>query len=550
MSAAQAPAGERVAIVTGATRGIGYALTEALLRDGMTVYAVGVDAARVADVAARLGHPRLRARRADVADLTAWDGLFREVLETHGRVDWVVNNAGILGGGELADMDDARLQRLVGVNLWGVIHGSRLAASILRRQRHGKILNVASMAGVLPVPFSAVYTATKHAVYGFSLALREELAPHGVAVHVVCPDLVDTTIFDRPRHRGLLLPRRGHAPHGTRDLSGGGRPPRARGREEEPGRHLHAAALLGPRRAREDVPELRRRAGGCAHGARVSHGVRRSPCHDRPRQGERRMTDRHKKKLVAIGLLVALGVPTVLAGWVAAVRLGGLDLVLGCHLAGVSSMLLLGTSIVLPFLVDAPREARVRGFVVVWFAMSAGFNLAWELPLVVFRSTLTSLEFSAANLPLGIAWWGYTLSDAHYRDVTPFMVTIELTWLVANAMAAFGLNHLRRGKETTGYLWLGVAGALQAYNAGLYVVANGVMDHYANVATDSVLAPLLYWGFNTLWTGAAVVGSVLAFRLMLAIHSSEAAEVAREGSGRRLEALHVREPLAPRGTAP
>jgi short-subunit dehydrogenase len=109
----------------------------------------------------------------------------------------MVNNAGVLAGGELADMSQAQMERLVGVNLWGVIHGSRLAAERMRRQGSGHIVNVASMAGVFPVPFSAVYTATKHAVYGFSLALREELRPYGVSAHVVCPDIVDTGIFDR-----------------------------------------------------------------------------------------------------------------------------------------------------------------------------------------------------------------------------------------------------------------------------------------------------------------------------------------------------------------
>jgi hypothetical protein len=225
------------------------------------------------------------------------------------------------------------------------------------------------------------------------------------------------------------------------------------------------------------------------------------------------MTDRHKKQLVAIGMLVALGTPVVLTAWVVASHVVGLDPVLTCRLAGVSTMLLLGTSIVLPFAVRAPLEERLRGFVVVWFAMSAGFNVAWELPLVVFRSAITSLELNSANLPLGIAWWGYTLSDAHYHDVTPFMVTIELTWLVANVFAVVGLVSLRRGRAAPAYVLLGVAGALQAYNAGLYVVANGVMDHYANVAHDSVLAPILYWGFNLMWTSAAAVGSIVAFRL-------------------------------------
>jgi hypothetical protein len=255
------------------------------------------------------------------------------------------------------------------------------------------------------------------------------------------------------------------------------------------------------------------------------------------------VTLRHKKQLVAIGLLVAAGVPLVLAAFVVASNVLGIDPVLTCRLAGTTTMVLLGTSIVLPFFVNAPPEARRRGFVVVWFAMSAGFNLAWELPLVVFRSALTSLEFSRANLPMGIAWWGYTLCDTHYHDVTPFMVTIELTWLIANAMSVWGLVQLKRGQATTGYLWLGVAGALQAYNAGLYVLANGVMDHYANVATDSPLAPVLYWGFNSMWTCAAAVGSVVAFRLMLA-----------ERAGRTIVATSKFDPrgavAAVEGTAP
>jgi hypothetical protein len=232
------------------------------------------------------------------------------------------------------------------------------------------------------------------------------------------------------------------------------------------------------------------------------------------------MTREHKKKLVAVGLVVALGVPVILAALVVAARAGALGLTLACHLAGLTCMVLLGTSIALPLFIDAPRTDRLRGFVVVWFLMSAGFNVAWELPLVVFRSSLTTLAFNVSNLPLGIAWWGYTLTDAHYREVTPLMVTIELTWLVANAIAVFGLLKLRGGDDAKAYVWLGVAGALQGYNAALYIVANGVMDHYANVASDSVFGPLLYWGFNLIWSCAAVGGSVTAFRLMFESRAS------------------------------
>jgi short-subunit dehydrogenase len=185
-------------------------------------------------MARRLSHERLHARRVDVADIASWEALFVEVTRAHGRVDSVVNNAGVLGGGELADMEDEKLRRLVDVNLWGVIHGSRLAASLMRGQRSGTIVNVASMAGVLPVPFSAVYTATKHAVFGFSLALREELAPYGVGVHVVCPDLVDTTIFDHSLDTAAYSYRRAVARHAGRAITA-----------EEAARHVLAGVRKG-----------------------------------------------------------------------------------------------------------------------------------------------------------------------------------------------------------------------------------------------------------------------------------------------------------------
>ena len=227
------------------------------------------------------------------------------------------------------------------------------------------------------------------------------------------------------------------------------------------------------------------------------------------------MTDAHKKKLVAIAVLVAAGVPLSLAAWITATHVTALSVVAACRGAGVCCMLLLATSIVLPLTIDQPRPARLRGFVIFWFLMSAGFNLAWELPLVLFKSWITTLEVTRANLPYGIAWWSYTLSDTIYGSVTPFMVTIELTWLVANALAAAGLLRLRRGNDTGGYLLLGVAGALQSYNASLYIVANGVMDHYSNIPPGSLVAQILYWGFNLMWSSAALVASVVSFRLLL-----------------------------------
>jgi hypothetical protein len=204
-----------------------------------------------------------------------------------------------------------------------------------------------------------------------------------------------------------------------------------------------------------------------------------------------------------------------LGSWIAAGKALHLPLELTCRLAGISSMSLLGISILLPLFLNHPREERLRGFVVLWFTMSVSFNLVWELPRVIFKTALVAMPVTWANVPYQIAWWSYTLSDAHYHNVTPFMVTVELWWLLASILAVVGLWMIRRGDFTRAYVWLGVAGALQAYNASIYVVGNGVIDHYANIG-PGLLSQLLYWGFNTLWTGAATTGSILAFRFVLA----------------------------------
>jgi short-subunit dehydrogenase len=97
-------------------------------------------------------------------------------------------------------MDPEAWKAIVDINLWGTIHGTQHAYAIMRKQGHGHIVNTASSAGVMPVARSAAYTATKHAVVGLSLALREEARPHGVRVSCTVPGLVDTPIFGRAKN--------------------------------------------------------------------------------------------------------------------------------------------------------------------------------------------------------------------------------------------------------------------------------------------------------------------------------------------------------------
>ena len=188
----------RVAIVTGGASGIGRALCTALGRRGAHVVVADLDEAGAQATAASISDAggRARAERLDVTDAGAVRALVEETARREGSLDLFVNNAGIMIGGEIRDMSAEHWRRIVDVNLWGVVNGVCAAYPIMIRQGSGRIVNVASGAGLVPNPLSAAYAMTKHAVVGLSLSLRPEAAGLGVGVSVVCPGYVDTAIFD------------------------------------------------------------------------------------------------------------------------------------------------------------------------------------------------------------------------------------------------------------------------------------------------------------------------------------------------------------------
>jgi NAD(P)-dependent dehydrogenase (short-subunit alcohol dehydrogenase family) len=190
----------KVAIVTGAASGIGRGVCEALLDEGAIVYATDIreDALEVLEPGA--GELRRAAldvtREQDVAELT------RSVVDERGRLDLIVNNAGIGVVGDFRRIELADIRRITDVNLWGVIHGTRAAYEVMAKQGHGHIVNVASSAGVMPVPMQTSYAMTKHAVVGLSRSLRIEAAVYGVKVSAVLPGLVQTGFFEAAKVAG------------------------------------------------------------------------------------------------------------------------------------------------------------------------------------------------------------------------------------------------------------------------------------------------------------------------------------------------------------
>src|SRR5207248_6593438 len=115
----------------------------------------------------------------------------------HGRLDLMVNNAGIGIGGETRELLLAHWDRIIDVNLRGVVHGVHAAYPVMIEQGSGHIVNTASLAGLLPSPGATPYAMTKHAVVGLSLSLRGEAAAYGVRVTAVCPGVVETPILDK-----------------------------------------------------------------------------------------------------------------------------------------------------------------------------------------------------------------------------------------------------------------------------------------------------------------------------------------------------------------
>ncbi|MBI4247828.1 MAG: SDR family NAD(P)-dependent oxidoreductase, partial [Candidatus Rokubacteria bacterium] len=194
----------RVAVVTGGGSGIGRALAEGLASAGARIVVADVDeAAMAAAVAAiRAGGGQALAVRADVSDRGQVTALADRAWAAFGRVHVLCNNAGVVLHGGLAAASHRDWQWVLGVNLWGVIHGlEAFVPRMLAQREAGHVLNTASMAGLVATPGLGVYNTSKYAVVGLSETLAKELRPHGIGVSVLCPMGVATRIRESERHR-------------------------------------------------------------------------------------------------------------------------------------------------------------------------------------------------------------------------------------------------------------------------------------------------------------------------------------------------------------
>src|SRR5690242_17165407 len=197
---------DKVAVVTGGASGIGFAMAERFAKEGMKIVLADVEPAALESARATLAASGadVLAVPTDVARGEAVAALAERTLARFGAVHVVCNNAGVSVGGPMWEhtLDDWRW--VLGVNLWGVIHGVRTFVPIMLRQNEpAHVVNTASLAGLSSNPFLGVYNVTKHGVVTLSETLAQELAIVGapIAVSVLCPGFVRTKIIDSGRNR-------------------------------------------------------------------------------------------------------------------------------------------------------------------------------------------------------------------------------------------------------------------------------------------------------------------------------------------------------------
>lgn len=208
----QQPIKDKRCLVTGAAGGIGLGLVQALLEAGAAqVWMADAVSEKLSAAAAPLEEQypgRVTAKVLDVTDETAFDALCAEMAAALGGIDLLVNNAGLGTAGFLVQMEEAAIRKLLEVNVLGVIHGCRAVLPYMVRQGEGRIVNIGSLASLVPLPWRTIYTASKYAVLGFTQTLRIELdwMGSGVRVHTVCPSAVATDIWQGTTPKTSISP--------------------------------------------------------------------------------------------------------------------------------------------------------------------------------------------------------------------------------------------------------------------------------------------------------------------------------------------------------
>lgn len=204
----------RVALITAGASGIGKAIAECLLADGVRVHVCDVDPAAIEQCIA--ANPGITATLGDASRVADVDAVFHDLHNTYGRLDILVNNVGIAGPtAAVEDVDPDAWDRTIAVNLNSIFYVTRLATPLLKESR-GCMVNMASNAALFGFPLRSPYTAAKWALLGLTKTWAMELGPHGVRVNALCPGSVSGPRIDRVIEKEAK--ERGFEPDAIRDV--------------------------------------------------------------------------------------------------------------------------------------------------------------------------------------------------------------------------------------------------------------------------------------------------------------------------------------------
>ena len=193
-------------LITGCASGFGFGLAQALLSRGDAVMACDINTTPMERLRAFAIEPNLLSlQQLDVRDPAQWEQTLQSAVQLWPRIDTVMNVAGVLRPDFIADIQTSDIDLTLDVNTKGAIHGTQAAFRIMRNQAdergRGHIINIASMAGIAPVPGLSVYSASTLALRGYSLAVAHELKQYGISLTVVCPSGADTPMVEPYKHR-------------------------------------------------------------------------------------------------------------------------------------------------------------------------------------------------------------------------------------------------------------------------------------------------------------------------------------------------------------
>lgn len=193
-----------VVVITGAGSGIGRAIAREAAKRGAIVMVTDINPEKAKQTAIECGH-NSQSFVLDVCNSEDFKMMIDLVIQKYGKIDYLFNNAGIAIGGETFEITLQAWNKIIDVNVRGVINGIAAVYPQMVKQKSGHIINTASLAGLGPAPLLTPYSTTKHAIVGLSTSLRSEAEIYGVKISVLCPSAIETPLLDSKEVPGLPI---------------------------------------------------------------------------------------------------------------------------------------------------------------------------------------------------------------------------------------------------------------------------------------------------------------------------------------------------------